>query len=102
VEPCGSTEIVELMLHLVVHAGFPAGLNGVFAAQEVVCERGIAAAPSPTPAPTINPPHNARFRAGWDALLRIDGHAGEQVIASLANLAPDLGRLIIEFGFGDI
>lgn len=32
----------------------------------------------------------------------IDGHAGEQVIASLADLAPDLARFIIEFAFGDV
>jgi 4-carboxymuconolactone decarboxylase len=38
---CSSTEIVELMLHLVVYAGFPVGLNGVFAAQEVFKEQGI-------------------------------------------------------------
>ncbi|GAA0767996.1 carboxymuconolactone decarboxylase family protein [Ideonella azotifigens] len=32
----------------------------------------------------------------------IDGSAGEKVIASLAAIAPDLGRFIIEFAFGDI
>ncbi|MGP1630556.1 MAG: carboxymuconolactone decarboxylase family protein [Giesbergeria sp.] len=99
---CSSTEIVELMVHLVVYAGFPVGLNGVFAAQEVFQERGTVPARSPKPTRTKNCPQDARFRAGWDALLRIDGHAGEQVIASLANVAPDLGQFIIEFGFGDI
>lgn len=32
---CSATEIIELMMHMVVYAGFPAGLNGVFAAKEV-------------------------------------------------------------------
>lgn len=99
---CKSTEIVELMLHLVIYAGFPVGLNGVFAAEEVFRERGMTAVPATPPASTINQPRDARFRAGWDALTRIDGHAGAQVIASLANIAPDLGRFIIEFGFGEI
>ena len=101
---CSPTELVELMLHLVVYAGFPAGLNGVFAAQEVFRERGVSHAPASAPAPEAvsGPAPRDRFRAGWDALQRIDGHAGEQVIAALETLAPDLGRFIIEFGFGDI
>ncbi|MCD8547550.1 MAG: carboxymuconolactone decarboxylase family protein [Aeromonadaceae bacterium] len=32
----------------------------------------------------------------------IDGAAGEQVMAALARVAPDLGRYIVEFGFGDL
>lgn len=95
---CSATEIIELMMHLVVYAGFPAGLNGVFVAKEVFQERGLLF----DPAPQTSPAQNARFDMGWNALSRIDGHAGEQVIAALADVAPDLGRFIIEFGFGDI
>jgi 4-carboxymuconolactone decarboxylase len=43
-----------------------------------------------------------RYARGWDKLKEIDGSAGEQVIAALAPIAPDFGRLLIEFGFGDI
>ncbi|MFM0625458.1 carboxymuconolactone decarboxylase family protein [Paraburkholderia xenovorans] len=46
--------------------------------------------------------HNDRYTRGWDKLKQIDGSAGEQVIAALAPIAPDFGRLLIEFGFGDI
>lgn len=95
---CSSNEIIELMMHLVVYAGFPAGLNGVFAAKEVFQERGLMF----DPAPQTSPAQKARFDMGWDALCHIDGHAGERVIAALADVAPDLGRFIIEFGFGDI
>jgi 4-carboxymuconolactone decarboxylase len=45
---------------------------------------------------------NDRYTRGWDKLKEIDGSAGEQVIAALAPIAPDFGRLLIEFGFGDI
>ncbi|MEO3434536.1 carboxymuconolactone decarboxylase family protein [Inquilinus sp. CAU 1745] len=45
---------------------------------------------------------NDRFERGKARLAEIDGTAGEAVIASLADLAPDLGRYIIEFGFGDV
>lgn len=45
---------------------------------------------------------NPRYEAGLRKLDEIDGEAGHRVIASLADIAPDLGRYIIEFGFGDI
>ena len=43
-----------------------------------------------------------RYERGWDLLKTIDGEAGERVIASLQDLAPDLARYVIEFGFGDV
>ena len=43
-----------------------------------------------------------RYQDGLAMLAQIDGHAGEQVIAALADIAPDLGRYIIDFPFGDI
>ena len=45
---------------------------------------------------------NERYRRGWDKLREIDGHAGEQVVESLRDIAPDFARLLIEFPFGDI
>lgn len=45
---------------------------------------------------------SARFQRGWQQLKAIDGTAGEQVIASLKDIAPDLARYVIEFPFGDI
>lgn len=43
-----------------------------------------------------------RYEAGLAKLTEIDGQAGQNVIDSLADIAPDLGRYIIEFAFGDI
>ncbi len=43
-----------------------------------------------------------RYAQGLLKLKEIDGEAGEQVIESLKDIAPDLGRYVIEFGFGDI
>jgi 4-carboxymuconolactone decarboxylase len=45
---------------------------------------------------------NDRFQRGLARLGEIDGAAGEAAITSLADIAPDLGRYIIEFGFGDV
>lgn len=43
-----------------------------------------------------------RYQQGWQKLKEIDGKAGEKVIDSLQNIAPDLARYVIEFPFGDI
>ena len=43
-----------------------------------------------------------RYRTGLDNLAKIDGEAGQAVIESLADIAPDLGRYVIEYPFGDI
>lgn len=43
-----------------------------------------------------------RYKRGLAALTEIDGEAGIKVIASLADIAPDLGRYVIEFAFGDV
>ena len=39
---CTRQEIVEIMIQMAVYAGFPAALNGVFAAKEVFAERDQA------------------------------------------------------------
>ena len=39
---CSRQEIVEIMIQMAVYAGFPAALNGIFAAREVFTERDEA------------------------------------------------------------
>lgn len=43
-----------------------------------------------------------RYATGLARLRAIDGEAGERVVASLADIAPDFARYLIEFPFGDI
>ncbi|MGJ4890573.1 carboxymuconolactone decarboxylase family protein [Bradyrhizobium sp. HKCCYLRH3099] len=43
-----------------------------------------------------------RLARGRRALDRIDGEAGHNVIAALADIAPDFATYVIEFPFGDI
>jgi len=45
---------------------------------------------------------NERMKRGTERLKEVDGNAGERVIASLEEIAPDLGRYILEFAFGDV
>ncbi|RQM47449.1 carboxymuconolactone decarboxylase family protein [Paraburkholderia bannensis] len=44
----------------------------------------------------------SRLARGLRMLTAIDGHAGEQVVASLADIAPDFATYLLEFPFGDI
>ncbi len=45
---------------------------------------------------------NTRFTQGMEQLKAIDGKGGENVIKSLEDIAPDLGKFIVAFAFGDI
>ncbi|MDC7675179.1 carboxymuconolactone decarboxylase family protein [Asticcacaulis machinosus] len=44
----------------------------------------------------------SRLERGQRAFADIDGQAGENVVASLADIAPDFATYLIEFPFGDI
>jgi 4-carboxymuconolactone decarboxylase len=50
----------------------------------------------------VETPNDSRFSRGQRALAEIDGDAGERVIASLSDIAPDFAAYLIEFPFGDI
>jgi 4-carboxymuconolactone decarboxylase len=43
-----------------------------------------------------------RYKKGCENLKKIDGEAGEKVIAALQEISPDLVKYIFEFPFGDI
>ena len=43
-----------------------------------------------------------RYTRGLAALAAIDGEAGQNVIDSLADIAPDFGRYVVEYAFGDV
>jgi len=46
--------------------------------------------------------NNERYERGLRKLQEIDGEAGTRVVESLATIAPDFARYIVEFPFGDI
>lgn len=46
--------------------------------------------------------YDRRLKQGMKNLKAIDGEAGERVIQTLEGIAPDVGRYILAFAFGDI
>ncbi|QFU91756.1 carboxymuconolactone decarboxylase family protein [Amycolatopsis sp. YIM 10] len=89
-------EIMEAIVHLAPFTGFPRVLNAVTVAREVFTERGI------TFEPPVQTDQRDRYERGEEKLVEIDGQHGLDVIESLRDIAPDLGRYIVEFAFGDI
>jgi 4-carboxymuconolactone decarboxylase len=43
-----------------------------------------------------------RYERGWQRLRELAGEQGERVIEGLRDVAPDLGRYVVEFGYGDV
>jgi 4-carboxymuconolactone decarboxylase len=43
-----------------------------------------------------------RYERGLALLRQVDQNGESRVIDGLADIAPDLGRYIVEFGFGDV
>lgn len=49
-----------------------------------------------------NDQSSERYARGYARLAEVDGRGGQEVVAALESVAPDLGRYIVEFAFGDI
>nr|WP_218891288.1 carboxymuconolactone decarboxylase family protein [Actinomycetospora corticicola] len=92
-------EITETIAHVSVYAGFPAALNGLSAARTVFSEAGTEVDVAADPGPAGD---ESRYERGLRLLSEIDGDAGHRVVESLRDVAPDLGRYLVEFAFGDI
>ena len=46
--------------------------------------------------------NNERYARGSQRLAEVDGVAGQHVVDALKDVARDLARYVIEFGFGDV
>lgn len=89
-------EVVETIYVTTVFAGFPAGLNALSAARFVFEERGVKPCIPSVPADA------ERRTRGLAALESTSRGAGQKVLDSLADLAPDMGRFILDFSYGDV
>ena len=92
-------EVVEVIILATVYAGFPAALNGITAAREVF---GRLGGPTTPTTPESGEHEEERYRRGLRAIERVSGGAGAAVVESLNDVAPDLGRFIVEFSYGDV
>ncbi|MBC9713147.1 carboxymuconolactone decarboxylase family protein [Streptomyces sp. TRM66268-LWL] len=89
-------EVVEALIHIVPFMGFPRALNAIGVARKVFADRGVTFEPS------VQKDPRDRYERGIENLRRIDGEHGIDVVESLNDIAPDLGRHLVEFAFGDV
>lgn len=94
-------EIIEVLIQLSVYKGFPAALNAFAVAREV-----FAAEAQPTTMPVIAAPETEgrteRLERGRITLAETSGAAGDAVVHSFDDIAPDLGRMIVEHSYGEV
>jgi 4-carboxymuconolactone decarboxylase len=94
-------EIIEVLIQLSVYRGFPAALNALAVAKD------IFAAASPTIGANVPPPAVVESRAdrlgrGRATLAKTSGSSGDAVVRSFDDVAPDLGRMIVEHSYGEV
>lgn len=56
---------------------------------------------SDAPDQPVQPDDTTRYDRGWEQLTRINGTDDPRVVNRVAELSPDLARMIVEFGYGD-
>lgn len=103
---CGATpaEVVEALIQLSVYAGFPAALNAFPVAGEVLSTwsgRPGTALSAPQ-AMALSEGRAERRKRGLAALAATSGASGEAVVGSFDDVAPDIGRMIVEHSYGDL
>jgi 4-carboxymuconolactone decarboxylase len=45
---------------------------------------------------------NERYQRGYETLCKLAGESGQKVVENIESFSPDFGKMMIEFGFGDI
>jgi 4-carboxymuconolactone decarboxylase len=98
------TEITEALMQLAVYAGFPNALNAFAVANSVFSghEQKPAASSSAGAAAPASEDRATRRDRGLATLAKTSAHAGEAVVKSFNDLAPDIGGAIVEHSYGDI
>ena len=94
-------QIVEAIIQMALYAGFPASLNALDAAKEVFNEGASATKFKPE---LTEGDQSTRYERGSQLIGEVYGNpnAGKNLIDGLRDIAPDMGRFIIEFPYGDV
>jgi 4-carboxymuconolactone decarboxylase len=92
---------------MTVYAGYPKTLTAIAAAQQKLVDLKQRGMPAASPQPELESrrqaeSNEARYRRGLEALNQISKSSGEAVVKSFEDIAPDLGRYILEFSYGDV
>jgi 4-carboxymuconolactone decarboxylase len=93
--------IIEVLIQLSVYRGFPSALNAFSLAREV-----FSADPQrlqvDLPKPTDTESRADRLQRGYALLARTSASSGDAVVRGFDDIAPDLGRMIVEHAYGEV
>lgn len=101
-------EIVETLMQISVYAGFPAALNAFFLATDLFKEGANPSLPvgwlQSTQAliQTESESNALRRERGSQTLAKTSQLSGDTVIKSFDDIAPVLGKILLEHAYGDI
>ncbi|MBE8713629.1 carboxymuconolactone decarboxylase [Sphingobacterium sp. KB22] len=100
----GSTinEIKEVILQMVVYSGFPNSLNSMNAFKEVLSERKEHGLNDEIGKEPSNLQSDSRLEQGEKELSKLDSSQVQRLQDAYQEFAPDLVKLTLEFGYGDI
>lgn len=94
-------EIVEVLIQLSAYRGFPAALNAVAVAREAFAGTAAPARPATLP-PAAVETRAERLDRGRATLAETSGASGDAVVRGFDDIAPDLGRMIVEHSYGEV
>lgn len=94
-------EIIEVLIQLSVYCGFPSALNAFSVAREVFSAQTASTEMRAFPSAEIEN-RAQRLERGRATLAQTSGASGDAVVRSFDDVAPDLGRMIVEHSYGEI
>jgi 4-carboxymuconolactone decarboxylase len=100
-------QLVELLMQMPTYVGWPQALSALAAFLDGFAKAETKHTESDAAAELAGSRTQARsdadrYRAGLAAMSRISRSSGEAVVASFNDIAPDLGRYIVEFSYADV
>ncbi len=94
-------EIIEVLIQLSVYRGFPAALNAFAVAKDIFAARPPTIGAN-VPPPAVVESRADRLERGRATLAKTSGSSGDAVVRSFDDVAPDLGRMIVEHSYGEV
>ena len=94
---CTPEEIREIIIQMCGYAGFPATLNAMGTLMEVLRETGLTLSRT-----SVHAGSDGRYERGKELLSQIAPDQERVLRETFDPINPDIARLVIEFGYGDI
>lgn len=95
-------EVKEIILQVSVYFGFPNCINAMNLFKEVLNERRESGTADPARRNASANIHENRLQLGIQLLSKLDPHEAERLKSQYDYFSPELVKLVLEFGYGDI